>query len=247
MGNDRRRSFRCASPNEREIAMLRFGDAEAVVKVVEESAEGIGILTPKSVMLTPGQEATLICSAGACTAEIVRIVEQGDEFRVGMRRLREIPLAQVPKKKRASSFNSTHMALAVAVVSLLAMAVVLSKNYFFVPAFESSHMVGHVSLASFPNSEQQVAVGFTHLDELAEGTITRQLKLTGQQQIQIESTVDDLTRKLALLLAKRDQEKPGFWAEQSLVLLHDSWRQIDAALTPEQRMRWQELAGHNQE
>ncbi|MBI1904158.1 MAG: hypothetical protein HYS13_23940 [Planctomycetia bacterium] len=249
LDRDRRHSYRCVNPPQREVAVLQTGKSDHVVRVVEESAGGMGIVAPKAAAVKQGQTVIVVSASGKHELEVMHVVAMPGEKRIGLQRVRELPLAQkhATRRERLWHFSPGNLAISATAVVVAAIGVYLGTNYFDgkpgasqewdIAAFATKLAESHQP----ERSERDGAQHVTRLGGLTEKSVVTQLKLTGQQQKQVAVEIDELTRRLALLFSERGKRSESEWADQGLLILRASWEQIDGILTDEQRMKWREL------
>lgn len=247
---DRRRSCRMMNPPEREVAVLQTAKTDHMVRVVEESAGGMGVVAPKAVAVRQGQTVVVVSAWGKHELEVIRVVEIRGEKRIGLKRLREMPLASryASRRERVWGFSPRNLAISTTAVVLVAIGVYLGTKYLDGMAkppddgWDMGAIATKLAQVHQPEqAEQAVVEHATRLGGLTEKSVVTHLKLTGQQQKQVAVEIDELTRRLALLFSERGKRSETEWADQGLLILRASWEQIDVILTDEQRLKWREL------
>lgn len=87
---ERRSAFRCPATGEREV-VLRVKGKEFDVQILDESRDGISVLTVESPGVADGDVVELKSESGVIRAKIIRVRRFGSAYRVGMQRLGDIP------------------------------------------------------------------------------------------------------------------------------------------------------------
>ena len=235
MPQERRESFRCPVPSEKDVAILRTERSDIVVLVLDESASGMGVLIPKHVELTKGQTAAIASSNGCSEVCVAYIEEVGGERRAGLTRVRDIDflpsegmsgVAYLLRRMAAAATRGVGL-----VVTLAACFALAAGSIFFLPKLWEGDRS--------PQQERELmARRFLDLDSLSSVKVTSVLKLTRSQKSRIVFIVEDTTQGLAALYEQRDEHDEAAWSDMGIQLIRASWEQVDQVLTDEQKANW---------
>lgn len=264
MIQDRRTTYRCASPAHQEPAILRLGRKDYPARVVEESAEGMGVfLEGRELPVKPGDKVQLTTASRRVAAQVVHVktaaAHDGPDAsrgqRLGLEKLGDLGFAtrtgdaRLPHQSAGLGTGAMRFAMALAVCLGMFLGGVMF-DWSKLKGGASFHSSGtntapaasapRVSQASkrFASRKQQFADSLLRFDDFASSEFTQLLQLNPQQQDRIGRIVDETISVMSLLHANRSAQSDEAWAEMGMQTLHASWKQIQSELTPEQRARW---------
>lgn len=99
--HEHRRSFRCPATVDRDAFLVVRGK-EVAVQILDESREGFGLFAADSPGVKDGEVVELYTVAGGFRVEVVKVRRFGSQYRLGLRRLAELPRA-APKSSTWSA------------------------------------------------------------------------------------------------------------------------------------------------
>jgi len=245
MSNERRTFFRCKVPNDDGSATLRIGQKEITVNVFEESVGGYTLSTRRQPPIKVGQTVRLATATGACEATVMHITNQVDEYRIGLRRLRELG-------QTGSFFSavgaSKDLLKFVAVFGICVVAYTWfasnSAGSSFMPSIgglsgeKKSTSDGNADQGSHETRKQKLVFTYIQLDHLKTPTMAEQLRLTPTQRTQVDGILNETTRALNAIFAKRESVSADQWTQESLRIIQKSMNAIQSVLNEEQKQRW---------
>lgn len=247
---DRRSSYRCAVAADQEAAILRTDKRDIVVQVREKSAGGFGVVTEQPVKLEQGAILSLATSGGCCEVQVVHVIENEGEFRIGLKNLRELkflrggPLLSLYTLRRMLTTSSGLLRLAIIIV--------MCAGFFVwgatLPVDEWLQAASGRWTPSLPRGsgfhdpvqrEKELALSYLRLDGLTKQRFVVALNLSSNQQSTIRGILDDTTSALAMLYDRKDATtNPDEWSDLGMQTVYASWKQIEQVLTDEQRAKW---------
>ena len=255
MDQERRASFRCAVQTDEEAAILRTDRADHMVRLVEKSAGGYGIILEKHLDVEVGQIFSLATSGGCCEAKVVHVQHDDEETRIGLQNIRD--LKYLPggsnwlTRRLASVFSSKYARLHLAMIALLCLGFFIwgsswSSNPLHkgrkTPAATETEGSGKPTTNPAQKNDRELTLAHLNVDGLTKGKVVAELELSAQQQSQIRGILDETAAALALVY--EDRPNAGSRAEPAdvaLQLIFFASRQIEGLLTDEQRARWNKL------
>lgn len=244
MDQERRKSYRCQVQPTQEAAILRTQKTDVIVRIVEESAGGLGVTTAQTGCVKEGQVLSLATGAGCCEVKVVHVNESDSQTRIGLQRIRELAFLSCgaprlwPSTRHGIADGSRSFQLMLICAACLAFflgGVLLPSGWW---------RKGEPARSTQKNRsqrEKELATHFVQLDGLKSQRIIETLKLDEQQQLQISVIVEDATAKLAALFDQRQSLSTRDWSEMGLQLIQAAWIEIQAVLTEEQQDRWRDL------
>jgi hypothetical protein len=254
IAEDRRGAFRCAISQAEESGLLRTRKAKLRVRVVEKSARGFALVTQPKPPIEVGQLLSLVLSAGTYEVRVAHITDQVGESRVGLALVRE----QVFMPPTGGWFGPARdwifsnvgkgvqlIALVLICTVVLSCVLVFSSNSWreklgFTP-FKTAHS-SPVSSRPAPEPEEKLAHSDLNLEGLKARKFFDALELSPEQQVKVQTVVEETSVALADLFKHKDAGPQDVWSDLGLQLIHRSYEKIQSELTDEQKARWAELS-----
>lgn len=243
--DDRRRSFRCAVHEADEAGMLRTRFSDVLVRIVEKSAGGFGVVAPLAPPIKSGTLLTLATPNGCHEVRVAHIVQLGNERRIGLERMRELSFRS--GKHGLPSRFGWPLILGLCAVCFACGTIIpafWNESYgtrLASPNLDSEAIESQYASWTAPEREKRLAEGFIKLDGFKDQTLVEALHLSPQQQTKINSIVADASSRLAVIYAQKDSGPAGIWSDVGLQLVHRSYDKIEHELTAEQKARWADL------
>jgi hypothetical protein len=255
MNQDRRSTFRCVSPSSQEPAILRAGRKDISARIIEESAEGMGVaIESGAVSLKTDDLVHLTTASRRVSAQVVHVKEEESGQRIGLVKLRDLGFAPstggAKLRQAGSSFLRFGMALAVllgmflgGVVLPIDWSAVGIKNHGAAVSAKVSPTGGRATPSRrLVSEEEQMADSFMKMDDLGSEEFARRVELSPRQQDRIDRIVDETISVMSHLQSGSGAVSAEKRAEMGMQALQASWRQIQMELTAEQQAKWRELA-----
>jgi len=247
MSTDRRSFFRCKVPNDDGRATLRSGQKELAVSVFEESAGGYTLTSKKKPPVKVGQTVRLATATSSCEATVMHVTCQGDEHRIGVRRLRELDqhngsfFAAVGASKDLLKFAAV-FAICVVVYTWFASN---SSGSSMIPSIVGLKVDEADSAPTEDSVEQPIETpteelvsNYVKLDHLKAPTMAEELRLTATQRQQVDGILNETTRALNAIYAEREADSAEQWTKQALQIIQKSMNAIQSVLNEDQKQRW---------
>lgn len=245
MDKERRTSVRCAVQSDEEAAILRTERSDFMVRLVEKSAGGYGLVIERDLDLEVGQTVSLATSGGCCEAKVVHVAHDGEETRLGLQNIRD--LSHLPggsnwlTRKLAVAWKSKYARIQLAIVLLLGLGVFIWGST--LPKEDDSAAastpVSNTSLEAAKRKNRKLALDHLRLGGLTKGNVITDLDLTPKQRTEIDGILSETAAAMAIVYDEQsDGNEDQALADVALQLVFFAGRQIEEVLTEQQRSRW---------
>lgn len=105
MKSNQRNTYRCASIDPEQRAVLKVGRKQIVVELVDQSMGGFAVRGLGKIRVKMGQVVRLRTSNGWSIVEVIHVSQEGKRSRIGLRRLDDLPDPRLMAAAHRNSFG----------------------------------------------------------------------------------------------------------------------------------------------
>lgn len=252
MDDERRRSFRCRVQLYDDAAILKGKRGDVIVRVVESSAGGFGVVADSKTQVKSGEVLTLMTNNESWSVRVVHVTRQDRVVRLGLQRLAETGKPRAGRFSRGGgrmrSYTSIRRWLqgaGVAAIIGLAWMIYYPEHSPWKALSRPAQRALPKVITSWSDNDAVPAAAtwnaeFPELKALNSSELVERLDLSLKQQEQMTEVIESTVRGLNRVYTDRDTTLPGDWSDRAMLIIHASFLEMSDLMTDEQRRRWRE-------
>ena len=263
MYSERRKAYRFHLDQSEETAVLKIGNTELIVHLLEKSSTGFGaVVDPDSTNaqgLEQGQTGLLATQNSCSQVEIARLELHDGQLQLGLRCLGEVRTqtalsrgswgSLTPKKMFSNTLNVVKVLVVFAVCCILiAWGMSYSDLIWQVDTPPPRQRIGiqqEIVQANRNDTHQQrkerLIARLLRLDKLQTSEFSRQFQLNPQQQQRMTEIALAAGKTLNAIYREHPQADMETITTLCLEQISKIWQQVDELLNDEQKKQWAEM------